>query len=212
MTSPKQNDRTLFYRFARTVLKAFSFLFYPCSLQGIENANLKAPFIIISNHQSMMDPVLLAVKLDRHVIHFIGKRELTSFKPLKWIVEHLHMIAVSRHMSDLSAMRAAGAVLKNGQVLGIFPEGSRNQGPSMEHLETGVTVLLQRHRVPLLPVYIADRPRPFRRVKMVVLPPLRYDDLLGEGINMEEGERLGQRIKALYQEMDIKYNKNTISA
>lgn len=212
MTKPEQNDNTLFYRFARVVLKVFSAMFYPCTLVNKENTNLQAPFILISNHQSMMDPVLLAVKFDKHVIHFIGKREITSFKPLKWIVEKLHMIAVSRHMSDLSAMRAAGAVLKNNQVLGIFPEGGRKHGPSMEELETGVTVLVQRHRVPLVPVYIAGRPRPFRRVKMVVLPPIQYDDILTQGVDKQEGERLNQRIKDIYQEMDIKYNKKTISA
>ncbi|NLW21173.1 MAG: 1-acyl-sn-glycerol-3-phosphate acyltransferase [Clostridiales bacterium] len=203
---------TPFYRFARGLLAAFSALFYPCKIVNQRAADLNAPLILICNHQSMMDPVLLAVKLPQHEIHFIGKREITKFKPLKWVVERLHMIAISRHMSDLAAMRAAGAALKGNHVLGIFPEGKRCDGPSMDIVESGASLLAQRHKVPLLPVYIAGRPRPFRRVIMEVAPPLQYEDLLGEGIDKAATERINQRIRQLYQDFDIKYNKKTIGA
>lgn len=206
----KRTAATPFYRFARAVLTVFSAIFYPCTIINRQGADLAAPFVLLCNHQSMMDPVLLAVKIRQHEIHFIGKRELTRFLPLKWIVEHLHMIAVSRHESDLGAMRAAGQVLKSGHVLGIFPEGRRRHGPSMEEMESGVSLLAQRHRVPLLPVYIAGRPRPFHRVTMEVLAPIAYDDILVDGIDKEAGERLSRRIQGIYRDMDIKYSKKTI--
>lgn len=193
-----------FYFFARGLLTVFCFLFYPCKLVNKEGANIKAPLMIIANHQSMMDPLLLAVKLRGHVIHFIGKRELTKIKPLKWIVEHLHMIAVSRHASDLTAMRAAGAVLRDGQVLGIFPEGRRRQGVPMEEMESGVSILALRHRVPLLPVYIHGRPRPFRRVTMTVLPAIDYGDLLEGGIDKAVADQLSKRIQDGYLEQHRK--------
>ncbi len=207
----KKEKGRFFYPFAKVILTIFSAIFYPCKLENKEAADIPGPFILMCNHQSMMDPVLLAVKLNQHVIHFIGKRELTKYKPLKWIVEHLHMIAVSRHQSDLSAMRAAGAVLKEGKVLGIFPEGKRNRtGPSMEEIETGVSVLALRHKVPLLPVYIAGRPSPFRRTKMIVTSPIAYEDLMERGIDKETADELNERIRQRYRELDIKYNKKTI--
>lgn len=199
-----------FYPFARAILTVFSAIFYPCKIVNKELADIKGPLIIMCNHQSLMDPVLLAVKLNQHVIHFIGKRELTKNKALKWIVEHLHMIAVSRHQSDLSAMRAAGTVLKEGKVLGIFPEGGRRQGPSMEEIETGVSVLTLRHKAPLLPVYITGRPRPFRRTKMIVSSPLPYEDLAQRGIDKQTGEELNERIRQRYRELEFKYNIKTI--
>lgn len=208
-TERKKEKGKYFYPFARVLVTIFSAIFYPCKIENKDLANIQGPMIIMCNHQSMMDPVLLAAKLNQHVIHFIGKRELTRFKPLKWIVEHLHMIAVSRHQSDLSAMRAAGAVLKEGKVLGIFPEGKRCFGPSMEEIETGVSVLALRHRVPLLPVYIADRPRLFRKTRMIVTPPLDYSDLAEMGINKETGDELNDRIRRHYQSLDKKYNKKT---
>ena len=212
----KSNKRkatgTPFYRFIRIIGSLFSFLVYPCQFINAQAADIKAPFILLCNHQSMMDPILLAVKLKQHEIHFIGKRELTNFKPLKWIVEHLHMIAVSRHMSDLSAMRAAGEVLKAGQVLGIFPEGKRSQGIPMKQIESGVSLLALRYRIPLLPVYIAGRPRPFRKVKMIVAPPIQFEDLLLAGIDMKASGLLNARIQQVYYDLHNKYIINTTVA
>lgn len=200
---------TPFYRFARCLLSIFSFLVYPCRLINPEQANLQKPFILICNHQSMMDPVLLAIKLPQYEIHFIGKREITRFLPLKWIVERLHMIAVSRHMSDLSAMRAAGTVLKSGDILGVFPEGRRFYGPAMEEMESGVSLLALRHKVPLLPVYITGRPRPFRRVNMVIAPPIIVNNLAQNGIDKSVSEQLNAQIKQVYRGLERKYSKKT---
>lgn len=207
-----KSSGTPFYRFARCLLNIFSFLFYPCKLINPEQANLKKPFILICNHQSMMDPVLLGVKFPQYEIHFIGKREITKFLPLKWIVERLHMIAVSRHMSDLAAMRAAGAVLKSGEVLGIFPEGRRSCGSPMEQMESGVSLLALRHKTPLLPVYITSRPRPFRRVSMVIAPPILVDSLARDGIDKSASDQLSEQIKQVYRDLESKNNKKTSCA
>lgn len=207
-----KSSGTPFYRFARCLLSIFSFLFYPCKLINPEQANLKKPFILICNHQSMMDPVLLGVKFPQYEIHFIGKREITKFLPLKWIVERLHMIAVSRHMSDLAAMRAAGAVLKSGEVLGIFPEGRRSCGSPMEQMESGVSLLALRHKTPLLPVYITSRPRPFRRVSMVIAPPILVDSLARDGIDKSASDQLSEQIKQVYRDLESKNIKKTSCA
>ena len=203
--------KTWFYQLARRLLVVFSALVYPCKLLNPEGFSLDAPYILMSNHQSMMDPLLLAVKLKKYEIRFIGKRELTSSKTLKWIVEHLHMISVSRHASDLAAMRAAGEALRQGHVLGIFPEGGRRHGVPMETMESGVSLLALRHRVPLLPVYIISRPRPFRRTRMFVAPPLDYSDLAAGTADKAVTDALSQRIKALYLDLQNKYKSDTIA-
>ncbi|HHT06964.1 MAG: lysophospholipid acyltransferase family protein [Christensenellales bacterium] len=205
----QRKPRTWFYQFARLLLTPILALIYPCKLIGRENIDLQEPFILISNHQSMMDPLLLAIKFKRYEIHFIGKRELTSFKPLKWIVNHLHMVAVSRKASDLSAMRAATAVLREGHVLGIFPEGTRMHGVPMASIESGTSLIALRTHVPLLPVYITKRPKPFRWLKMVVAPPIPYEDLVGENVDKGASDELTKRIQRVYADLHEKYNKKT---
>ncbi|NLX82763.1 MAG: 1-acyl-sn-glycerol-3-phosphate acyltransferase [Clostridiales bacterium] len=204
-----KKPRTWFYQFARLLLTPILMVLYPCKLIGDEHASVTEPFILISNHQSMMDPLLLAVKLKRYEIHFIGKRELTRPRVLKWIVDHLHMVAVSRKASDLSAMRAATAVLREGHVLGIFPEGTRMHGIPMESIESGTSFIALRTHVPLLPVYICGQPKPFRRLKMVVSPPIAYEDLLGESMDKGTSDALTKRIQQTYADLYEKYNKKT---
>jgi len=212
MTSTEKRGPTLFYRFARVLVIIFTALFYPTRLINGEHADIAEPFILICNHQSMMDPVLLAAKLRQHEIHFIGKRELTRFKPLKWVVERLHMVAVSRKASDLAAMRAATAVVREGHVLGIFPEGTRCHGVPMATIESGTSMISLRTRVPLLPVYITPRPRFFRRHLMVVGPPIPYEDLAGETLDKSVSDALNRRIQETYLEFANKYNKKTSAA
>lgn len=209
----KAGSRSWFYQFARVLVGIFSAIFYPCSLVNSDTLeDLDAPYIIIANHQSMMDPVLIASKLKRYEIHFVGKRELTRIKPLAWIVRKLHMIAISRHESDLAAIRAASAVLKQGEVLGIFPEGGRKQGIPLQHIESGAAILALRNKVPLLPVLIAGRPRPFRKIKMIVGQPIPYDDLLSQGFSKQISNQLDERIQQVFLEMHNKNIKNTKQA
>lgn len=196
--------RTWFYQFARKLLVILSAVFCPCKLVNPEGFRLDAPYILIANHQSMLDPVLLAVKLKKYEIRFIGKRELTKQKILNWIFKRLHMIAVTRHMSDMTAMRAAGAALKQGHVLGIFPEGTRRNGKAMENMESGVSFLALRSGVPLLPVLICGRPGLFRKTKMFVGPVISYEDLLANGLDKGSGEALNSRIQETYETMQNK--------
>lgn len=193
--------KTCFYQFARRLCILLSAVLYPCRLVNPDAIPKVAPFILIANHQSMMDPLLLAAKFRHHEIHFIGKRELTNFKPLKWVVEHLHMIAVTRHMSDLSAMRAALKALRQGHVLGIFPEGTRCHGKPMATIETGVSMLALRSGVPLLPVLIYRRPLPFRRTKMLIGSTIPYQDLSADGLDKEASISLNTRIQAHFDAM-----------
>lgn len=203
--------KTWFYQFARRLCVLLSALLYPCKLLNPEAIPAEAPFILIANHQSMMDPLLLAAKFKQHEIYFIGKRELTNFKPLKWVVERLHMIAVTRHMSDLSAMRESLKALRQGNVLGIFPEGTRRYGKPMASIETGVSMLALRSGAPLLPVLIFGRPRPFRKTKMLVGSLIPYQDLSNANLDKEAISALNMRIQAHFNAMMIEIqNKNNM--
>ena len=100
-------------------------LFFPIRYHNTELVRDRpGPYMLVSNHVSMLDPIVLAVPIRRHEIRFMGKRELRVNRLFAYILEKLHMISVARHMSDMAAMRAANSALKEGQVLGIFPEGT----------------------------------------------------------------------------------------
>ena len=102
---PHKSSDTFLYKFARFVLQVFSFLVYPVRAHNKDRLDRNAPYLIVANHQSMMDPLLIAVISRRHQIHFIGKSTLRKNVVFNWVLDHLHMIPVSRGLTDMRAMR-----------------------------------------------------------------------------------------------------------
>lgn len=96
------------------------------SVSGRENIPASGA-VLVSNHASMFDPVVLGVAVPRP-IHFMGKAELFRNRISNWFFRKLHAFPVRRGEFDRGAIRSALEVLDRGQLLGIFPEGTRNRG------------------------------------------------------------------------------------
>ena len=168
----------------------------PVQYHGLDNVgDMEAPFI-------MMDPVLLAAALPREQIRFVGKKELWRSKPFAWFARELKAIPVDRHNTDMEAMRSCMRVVREGHVLGIFPEGTRYHEGLMTELESGVAVIALRAKVPLVPVYISGKLRLFRKLHVYVGKPIRMDDLREIGINTESCGLLLGRITEAYAALD----------
>ena len=176
-TAPKR-ERTAIYTLARII---FGFLFHTIFPLRFHNAQIveemQPPYIIMANHRSFADPMALAIKVKKYEIRFIGKRELAHGRLKSWLFSGLHMILVSRHATDMAAMRQCMQTLKDGHILGIFPEGTRHQPEMMQEVESGTAIIALRARVPLLPVYIDGKIRPFHITHIYYGKPMELDDL-----------------------------------
>ena len=188
--------RTPVYTLARWVATALSVLLFPIRYHGADLiSSMDAPYILVSNHGSMLDPLMLAIPIKRYELRFMGKRELGANRLFRWVLGKLHMISVSRHMTDMAAMRASNQVLSQGHVLALFPEGTRKPPEQlMEDVESGVSLLALRNRVPLMPAYIHGRIRLFRVTHIYFLPQLHYEDLLAQGLGKDTVDALTQRL------------------
>lgn len=195
-------ERTPVYTFARGVFGALFHTLMPMRYHGAEKLNRQdAPCIVISNHRSAIDPFILAVPEKRYEIRFVGKREITGNKIVEWLVRQLHMIPVSRGATDMAAIRSCMQVLKDGQVLGIFPEGTRHQPEMMQTVESGAAMIALRAGVPILPVYIHGKARLFHRTHVYVGEPLEIADIKAQGINSDTIRQLCERIRQTYYAM-----------
>ncbi len=186
--------RTFWYTLARIILFLLGPLFFPVKYFHKQRVNdMDAPYILVSNHVSLLDPLIIPLPIKRYEVRFMGKRELASNPILAYIVKKLHMVAVSRHMTDIGAMRAVNQVLKDGHVLAMFPEGTRKPPDQfMQGLESGVSLIALRNQVPVVPVYIHGKPRPFRRVYVYYLPPIDYEHLKNKGLDKQVCDQLTQ--------------------
>ena len=189
------------YRVLR-VLAAFLFhTFVPVRYRHIERAQLDAPFIVIGNHLSLLDPVIVAAAVKRYEIAFMAKKELSGNGLFKRFLLNIHTIFVSRHNSDMEAMRTSMRALRSGEVLGIFPEGTRYHQGLMEEQEAGAAMIALRSGVPMIPMYISRKLALFRPVDCVVGEPIPMDDLREKGINKETCRELMERITRTYRDL-----------
>ena len=200
-TAPKR-ERTAIYTLARII---FGFLFHTIFPLRFHNAQIveemQPPYIIMANHRSFADPMALAIKVKRYEIRFIGKRELAHGRLKSWLFSGLHMILVSRHATDMAAMRQCMQTLNEGHILGIFPEGTRHQPEMMQEVESGTAIIALRARVPLLPVYIDGKIRPFHITHIYYGKPMELDDLYAQGVNNDTAHQLCQRIHDVFYAM-----------
>ena len=199
----KQEKPSLIYSIVVPVVRVLFKTILPVKYHGKENIDsLKAPYIIMGNHITMLDPFMLAVAVPKEQIRFVGKKELWKIKPFAWFANSIRAIPVDRHNTDMEAMRACMRVTREGHVLGIFPEGTRHHGGLMTELESGMAMIALRSKVPLVPVYIAGKLGLFRTLHVYIGKPIMMDDLREMGINTETCGMLLGRITEAYAALD----------
>lgn len=188
-----------FYKFVRVFLGGLLSVFFPAKIYGAEALNsLDAPYIIVSNHKSLIDPIYLCLALKKYPIHWIGKKELTKNKFFAKILDKLYLIPVDRHNTDLKAIRTCFSLLKQGGVLGIFPEGTRHKNGLMQEIENGAAMFVLKGNVPVVPVLIDGKFKLFRKTEVFINPPMDIDDIKQMGVNNTTCELLNERLKNYY--------------
>ena len=190
-----------FYSFACGLMRVVFKTLFPVKYHNLECAQLDAPFILIGNHSHLLDPLLIGVPVYRYQLHFLSKKELMNNRIMAWMLKKLNAIPVDRHNMDMGAMRASLKVLKEGHVLGIFPEGTRHKEGVMEDMESGVSMIALRSRARILPAYIASKPKLFRTTHVYFHEPVSIADIAAKGVNKDTCEEVSQRIAGIYREM-----------
>lgn len=197
-----------FYRFARWALEWLCKVFFPVRYHNKEIAQMDAPYILIGNHSSFVDPILIAVPVYRYHVRILGKKELLNNRFVARMFRALRAIPVDRHNMDMGAVRACLKTLREGHALCIFPEGTRHKEGIMEDIESGASMIALRSGARLLPAYIAGKPRLFRTTHVYFHEPVSVKDIAAKGINKEACDAVSERITAIYREMIAGHEKN----
>lgn len=196
------------YSFVRGVAKVLFHTVLPVRMKGQENLKLDAPYIFIGNHKSWIDPICMLYAVKKEQIIFLAKKELFSVPVLGKILYKIGMIPVDRNHSDMKAIRSCLTSLKNGEILGIFPEGTRHKSGSMEEIEGGIGLIALRSKVPVVPIYIPHPLRLFRRNTCYIGEVIQTQDLIEKGISNEVTEELLNRIRSTYHILEKNSIKN----
>ncbi|HZK85176.1 MAG TPA: lysophospholipid acyltransferase family protein [Desulfosporosinus sp.] len=139
-----------FYEFAKGLFR-FQFKLMGWDIQGAENMPAEGPVILAINHQSIWDPLVAGSSLPRKV-SFMAKEELFSIPVLGKIFSKLGAFPVKRGQGDMNAIRQSLAILKAGQVLGLFPEGTRSKNGEIQKGLPGMVFLMEKSKASVVPI------------------------------------------------------------
>jgi 1-acyl-sn-glycerol-3-phosphate acyltransferase len=138
-------------------------------LSGTENVPRSGALLIVSNHFGVADPALLGAWIPRPV-WFMAKAELFRKGFSKWLVTAYHAFPVVRHSPDRAALRRAFDLLKRGQAVVLFPEGTRSEDGRLHRAEPGAGFIARHSKSRLLPVAITGTERVLGRGHIIPRP------------------------------------------
>jgi 1-acyl-sn-glycerol-3-phosphate acyltransferase len=183
--------RKPFYIIARAFcLLAFRIL-YRARMEGRRRLPKDGPVVVVANHQSYYDPILIGLLLRYRPFRTVARIGLFGSKRFSFLIRVLGAIPIDQDKSDTAAMRTAIAQISRGCVLVLFPEGSRTSDGHVAPLMRGMTLILKRTRATVVPAAIEGafdvwphfnrRPRLTGRMRIRALEPIPYDDLMADG-------------------------------
>ncbi len=188
---------------SKLVSSVFVGLFFRLRAYGITNLPKQGGALLLSNHQSFLDPVLVGMALPEP-ISYLARRSLFRIPGFRELLKSLGTHPVRQGAVDISALKAIMRLLRDGGALLMFPEGTRSYDGSLGRFKPGAAAVALRCGVPVLPVCVegtyvcwprTDRlPRP-ARVAVAYGRVVEPDGLSAEALTA----RLRERIQGLQQ-------------
>lgn len=173
-------------------------IIFRIEISGRENIPKEGRGIICSNHISNLDPIMVAIAVPRP-ISFMAKKELFENKLLGKLIFSLRAFPVDRQGSDLSAIRNSLKVLKEENILGIFPEGTRVENMDLESTKAGIGLIAIKGKSPVVPIYIDSKYTLFSKVKIIIGEPMSFDDYYDKKLTTEDYRMISKEImKSIY--------------
>ena len=186
----------MLYTILRIIFAIFFQVLFRAKTYGKEHLPAEGPVILAANHMSNWDPPLLATFLPR-TVSYMAKIELFEHPVFGAAIRHCHAFPVKRGAADRGAIKAAINVLKQGRVLGLFPEGTRSKDGKLHKAEAGVGLLAAMSGAPVVPACIVGTDRIMQHGGF--LPKLRI--MYGEPMHFTGDKRDKEQLAAFSQEI-----------
>ncbi len=162
---------------------------YRYKVIGRENFPTQGGVLLCANHIHAFDPIIVGINAPRPV-HYMAKEELFSVPILGKIVRKVYAFPVKRGLSDREALRKGLSILKEGHVLGLFPEGTRSKTGELGKGLAGAGFFALRTSAVVVPCAIIGPYKPFKRIKVVFGDPLDLSQARRNKISADETTEL----------------------
>lgn len=198
----------MLYRVIRVVAYILLRIWNRLEITGLENVPSDGKLIVVANHVSVLDPILLGVSLPRQV-KFMAKKELFEVPVIGRLITVLGAFPVDRDKTDFQSVKNSLRVLANQEVLGMFPEGGTKKHAERIVFRPGAAAIALKSKSPVMPVAIVGT-KSFSKVLLfgklrvhigsVITWPQEYEGRLQENDTIlltKEMEETVERLKNL---------------
>lgn len=142
-----------FYRFCQRLVRTVWPLIGPIEVEGREAIPARGPFILVANHQSVLDPILIQTVCPRP-LHTMAKSTQFASPVIAQLMYRLNSFPVRRYRIDPQAVRYALRILRSGEPVGIYIEGERSWDGRLQSPRLGTVRLILKAGVPVVPCTI----------------------------------------------------------
>lgn len=195
----------LWYDFLRISCRLVAITWFRLRREGSDYLPASGGALLMSNHQSYFDPVIVGLACDRR-LSYLARKSLFRNPLFRMLINSVHAIPIDREGSGFGGLKETLRRLKQDEVVLIFPEGTRSSDGEVSELKPGFCSLARRGRVPLVPVALdgayqawprdAKLPR-IGRVTVVFGPPLEQAEI-SELTDQELVAEMQRRIQACH--------------
>ncbi|MGF7185016.1 1-acyl-sn-glycerol-3-phosphate acyltransferase [Desulfitispora alkaliphila] len=188
----------MLYTFLRYAFSPIFKSIYKVEVKGLENIPEKGPVVLIANHISLWDPVVLSYAIPKRQVYYMAKEELFKIPLLSFVIKRLGAFPVKRGKGDRQAMKMANNILEEGKILGLFPEGTRSTTGELKPFQTGAAMLALKANNTIIPTALVGTDK-IKKVKGCTIT-IAFGKPITE-TKEEKEQRTSARAKALTQRL-----------
>lgn len=191
----------MLYTMGKIVLRFLYLFIFRVTVIGQENIPKDGAVIFCANHSSNFDPVTMALYVPKRKVHYMAKKELFQNKLLGWLFKQLYAFPVDRSNADMTAFKSAVKILKSGETLGMFAQGTRVKEGEEKAAKAGVALFAMKGNAPVVPVAISGSGKLFTKVRISYGNPLNLEEYRGKRLNTESLEQITNLIMLQINQM-----------
>lgn len=184
-----------FYNFICSILRFILKIFYKIEIIGQENIPSEGKYILIANHKHYFDPLFMIGSIKNRRIIPVAKQELFNIPVLKSILNKLEVIPINRSNPSISTVKSILNQLKNGRILGIFPEGTRCKDLNgFLPAKPGVALFSIKSKSDIIPMSIITNYRLFSKVRIIIGHPIDMSPYYNTRVDKTEYQNISQYV------------------
>lgn len=179
--------------FIRFIFKIIAIILYRPKIVGKENLPKNTGALLCPNHVHNLDSAVIVAMFKRKV-NVLAKEELFKNKFICWLADIFGVYPVKRGKADLQAIKISLKLLKNDELLLMFPEGTRHGLEKGKKPKNGAVLIAATAKKPIIPIGIQGSFKPFTKVIVNIGKPIDYSQYSEDVKDKEQASKLTQEL------------------